>query len=231
MGIDMVMVERARREPTLEEIVVALRQTTRDAEPVHHFAITGPSRGKRIVSGINQSIDVVDLRDDEVERLLHENTRLNARVVSLLKVLEHMQSPHAESAVDQTAETTQTEADRDAIPRAVRMALEAELSPILLMLLRLLERQRANPGAGYREATRYAESAPATYPRPSSWLVNLMQGVEDKARTPNDKVAAADPMPRRSKLREFMAQVLNGFRLKPDAVESQCRHSPHKDPT
>ena len=111
----MVMVERARREPSMEEIVVALRQTTRDADQVHQFAITGPSRGNRIVSGIDQSIDVVDLRDDEVERLLHENSRLNARVVSLLKVLEHMQSPHAESAVDQTADTTQTEADRDVI--------------------------------------------------------------------------------------------------------------------
>jgi hypothetical protein len=231
MGIDMVMVERARREPTLEEIVVALRQTTRDADQVHQLALTGPSRGKRIVSGINQSIDVVDLRDDEVERLLQENARLNARVVSLLKVLEHMQSLHAESAVDQTAETAQTEADRDVIPRAVRTALEAELSPILLVLLRLLERQRANPGAGNREATRCAESAPAAYPGPSSWLVNLMQGVEDKARTPNNNVAAADPMPRRSKLREFMAQVLNGLRLKPYAVESRCRHSPHEDPT
>src|ERR1700722_15573407 len=227
MGIDMVMVERARREPTMEEIVVALRQTTRDADQVHQLAITGPSRGKRIVSGTNQSIDVVDLRDDEVERLLHEHSRLNARVVSLLKVLEHMQSPHAESAVDQTADTTQTEADRDVIPRAVRTALEAELSPILLVLLRLLERQRANPGAGNREATR-AETAPATYPGPSSWLVNLIQGVEDKAPTPNDNAAAADPMPRRSKLREFMAQVLNGLRLKP--YDAQCRHSTYEDP-
>src|ERR1700684_2313833 len=105
MGIDMVMVERARREPTMEEIVVALRQTTRDADQVHQLAITGPSRGTRIVSGINQSIDVVDLRKYEVERLLQENARLNARVVSLLKVLEHMQSLYAESAAGQAAET------------------------------------------------------------------------------------------------------------------------------
>src|SRR5580704_7030109 len=213
MGIDMVMVERARREPSMEEIVVALRQTTRDADQVHQFAITGPSRGNRIVSGIDQSIDVVDLRDDEVERLLQENTRLNSRVVSLLKVLEHVQSHRAESAVDQTAQTTQTEADRDVIPRAVRMAIEAELGPILQVVLRLLERQRANPGVGHREATRCMGSGPAPYPGPSGWLVGLMQGVEDKARTPNDptpndRVDAADPMPRRSKLREFLAQVL-----------------------
>jgi hypothetical protein len=231
MGIDMVMVERARREPTMEEIVVALRQTTRDADQVHQLAITGPSRGKRIVSGINQSIDVVDLRNDEVERLLQENARLNARVVSLLKVLEHMQSLYAESAAGQTAETMPAEADRDAIPRAVRLALEAELNPILLVLLRLLEKQRANPGAGNREAAHCAGSAPATYPRPSSWLVDLLQGVEAKAPSPNDKIDAADPMPRRSKLRDVMAQVINGLRLKPDAVEPRCRHLPHEDPT
>jgi hypothetical protein len=231
MGIDMVMVERAWREPSMEEIVVALRETTRDAEQVHHFAVTGPPRGKRIVSGINQSIDVVDLRDGEVERLLQENARLNARVVSLLKVLEQMQSLHTESTVDQTAETTQTEADRDVIRRAVRMAIEAELSPILQVVLRLLERQRANPGAGNREATRCVGPGPATYPAPSSWLVGLTQGVEDRARTPNDKVAAADPMPRPSKLREFMAQVLKGLRLGPYSVESRCRHSLHENPT
>src|ERR1700691_2680563 len=122
MGIDMVMVDRARREPTMEEIVVALRQTTRDADQVHQLAITGPSRGKRIVSGINQSIDVVDLRNDEVERLLQENARLNARVVSLLKVLEHQQAVHAESMVDQTAETTRIDVDREAVLREVRSA-------------------------------------------------------------------------------------------------------------
>jgi hypothetical protein len=214
--MDMVMVERARREPTLEEIVVALRATTRDADQVHHFAVAG---GRRIISGINQSTDVVDLRDGEVERLLQENARLNARVVSLLKVLEHMQSLYAESAAEQNAETMPAETDRDAIPRAVRLALEAELSPILLVMLRLLERQRANPGAGNREATHSAESAPATCSQPSSWLVDLLQGVEDKAPTPNDKIDAADPMPRGSKLRDFMAQVRNGFRLRPYAVE------------
>ena len=226
----MVMVERARREPTMEEIVVALRQTTRDADEVQQFAIAGPTRGRRVVSGINQSIDVVDLRDDEVERLLHENARLNARVVSLLKVLEHMQSFRAESAVEQTAETSQTEADRDPIQRAVKLAVEAELSPILLVLLRVLERLRASPDAANRDATRSAPSDSPTQPGPSSWLVNLMQRVEDKARTPNDTGPAAEPMSRRSKLREFMVQGLNGLRLKPYASESRYRHSPYEDP-
>jgi hypothetical protein len=231
MGIDRVMVERAQREPTMEEIVVALRETTRDADQVLPFAVTGSSPGKRIVTGINEPTDVVSLRDGEVERLLRENARLNARVVSLLKVLEHMQARHVESRVDQTAETTRTEADREAIPRAVRMALEAELGPILLLVLRLLERQRDNRGAGNRETTCGAGPAPAANPGPSGWLVHLMQGVEDKAPAPDDRVTAEYPMPRRSKLRELMVQVLNGLRPEPHADTPRHRYSPHDDPT
>ena len=118
------MAERARREPTMEEIVVALRQTTRDADRVPPLAVADPSRGKRIVGGINNLTDVVDLRDDEVERLVQENARLNARVVSLLKVLEHQQAVHAESAVERTAETTRIDAVREAILREVRTAID-----------------------------------------------------------------------------------------------------------
>jgi hypothetical protein len=227
----------------MEEIVVALRETTRDADRVRPFAVAGQSRGKRNVRGINDPDDVVDLRDGEVERLLQENTRLNARVVSLLKVLELQQAVHAESAAEQTAETTRTETDREAIVREVRTALEAELAPILLVVLRLLEKQRADPGAGNREVTRGAGPAavprpaprpapgPAAYPRPSGWLVDLMQGLEDEAPAPNDKVIAADPMPRRSKLRELIAQVLNAPPPEPYAVTPRRRYSSHRGPT
>jgi len=258
------MAERARREPTMEEIVVALRETTRDADRVHPFAVTGPSRGKRIArrgsggigggisggisGGTNDPSDVVDLRDGEVERLLQENARLNARVVSLLKVLERQQAVHAESAADQTAETTRIEVDREAVVREVRTAIEAELAPILLVVLRLLEKRRVDPGAGSREATRGARPGPAAYPTPSDWLVDLMQRVEDSrledprredgrvqdprlrdgVPTPNDKVTAADTMPHRSKLRELMAQVLNALSLEPNAVTPRRRYSPHE---
>jgi hypothetical protein len=240
------MAERARREPTMEEIVVALRETTRDADRVQPFAVTGPSPGKRIAKGISGGIsggindpsDVVELRDGEVERLLQENARLNARVVSLLKVLEHQQAVHAESSVDQTAETTRIEVDREAVVREVRTAIEAELAPILLVVLRLLEKRRVDPGAGSREATRGARPGPAAYPTPSDWLVDLMQRVEDSrlddprlqggVPAPNDKVTAADPMPHRSKLRELMAQVLNALSHEPNAVTPRHPYSPHE---
>jgi hypothetical protein len=153
------MVERARHEPTMEEIVVALREATRDAYRAHPLAVTRPSRGKRNGGGINDPADVVALRDGEVERLLQENAQLNARVVSLLKILEHEQAVHAESAAEQTAETTRIEPDREAILREVKREVEAELVPILLAVLRLLESRRANPGAGDREAMRGAGAA------------------------------------------------------------------------
>jgi hypothetical protein len=224
------MAERARREPTMKEIVVALRQTTRDADREPASAVADSYRGKRIVGGINHLTDVVDLRDGEVERLVQENARLNARVVSLLKVLEHQQAVHAEAAVEQTAETMRIDADRDAILREVRTAIEAELAPILLVVLRLLERQRVDPGTGGREATSGAGPDPAAYPTPSDWLVDLMQRVEDDAPTPNGKVTAEDAMPRRSKLRGLMAQVLNALSPEPNAVAPRSRYSSHEGP-
>jgi hypothetical protein len=224
----------------MEEIVVALRETTRVVDRVRPFAVTGQSRAKRIVRGINDPADAADLRDGEFERLLRENASLNARVVSLLKILEQQQTVHAESMVEQTAETTRIEADREVILHEVRMALEVELGPILLVVLRLLEKQRADPRAGNREAGRGGGSGPTPgptqYPRPSGWLVDLMQGLEDNVPTPNDptlndRVTAADPMPHRSKLRELMAQVLNALSPEPNAVTPRRRYSPHEGPT
>jgi len=41
MGTDAAMVERAEREPTMEEIVVALRETGRTAARVAPFSVVG----------------------------------------------------------------------------------------------------------------------------------------------------------------------------------------------
>jgi hypothetical protein len=57
-----------------------------------------------------------------------------------------------------------------------------------------------------------------------------MQRLEDTALMPNDAVTAADPMPRRSKLRELIAQVLNRFRLEPYDVARRLRYPPHAGP-
>ena len=114
------MVERSEREPTLEEIVVALRETRRGAGRGPSFTVVGGSpSGNRASSAAQHagadcaarehgesdaqnetagSTDISDLRDGEIERLLTENARLNERVVFLLKVLEGEQARSAEVA-------------------------------------------------------------------------------------------------------------------------------------
>jgi len=82
------MVQRAEREPSMEEIVVALRETRRDADRMHPFGGATQSRGFRAAKRMQGSTDLADLRDAEIDRLLQENARLNARVVALLKVIE-----------------------------------------------------------------------------------------------------------------------------------------------
>lgn len=189
------MVERSEREPTLEEIVVALRETRRGAGRGPSFTVVGGSpSGNRASSAAQHagadcagrehgesdaqnttvgSTDVSDLRDGEIERLLTENARLNERVVFLLKVLEGEQARSAEVATAGVA----TESDRGAIFDAVRMALEAELRPVLLVLLRLLQKERTQPAAptvqGDAEpgsAVMLAGEAPS---QDAGWIVDL----------------------------------------------------------
>ena len=224
------MAERAQREPTMEEIVVALRETRRGADRMNPLTLVGHSRGNRALRGSAGPTDLIDLRDGEIERLLSENARLNARVVSLLKVIEHEQAYHVAATAEAEAEAAPIEADRSAIYREVRSALEAELSPVLLVLLRLLERQRTDPGAGdSRVSNRIALSA-ATGAAPSDWIIDLMHKLDTKAPAPNETAATAEAMPRRPKLRDRMADVLNAFRLEPDVGASRRRFTSSEGP-
>ena len=185
--IDAAMVERAEREPTVEEIVVALRETERGVGRVPPFAVVGgqpggirgsgaappggeggPGRGPGATSdarnGTFGAADIAALRDGEIERLLAENARLNERVMFLLKVIEREQAHKAGRA----AEPAAIETDRGTIFHDMSAALEAELRPILLVLLRLLEKQRADPAeevaqSAGREAARKAMPEPARY--------------------------------------------------------------------
>jgi hypothetical protein len=138
------MADRAEREPSMEEIVVALRDTRRGAGRAPPFTVVGEQRGERNAAGSATdaaavSTDIADLRDGEIQRLLAENARLNERVVFLLKVIEREQARNAEYAATNT--------DRGAISHEVRAALEAELQPVLRVLLRLLEQQRGRAPA------------------------------------------------------------------------------------
>jgi len=160
------MVQRAEHEPTMEEIVVALRETRRGAgrvAPLHNTSrrIGGNRSGNVITypqNWVEDATDAAKLRDSDTERLLAENTRLNERIVFLLKVIEQEQK---NAAVRRAVET-----DRDVIFREVKAALKAELRPALMVLLRLLEKQLANP------------DRPLNDDMPSAWIVDLIRKLD-----------------------------------------------------
>jgi hypothetical protein len=157
------MAERAAREPTPEEIVVALRETRREA-------VRAPL-----------VVDAAELRDGEIARLLADNARLNERVMFLLKVIGHDAGP------------ARVEPDRGTIYGELKAALEAELRPVLLVLLRLLEK-RGPDASGRPEA-------------PADWIADLIGRL--------DREAAATPgaLPPRPKLFGRMARAFKALRL------------------
>jgi hypothetical protein len=162
------MVETAETEATIEEIVVALRETRRGADRAPPFTVidggqpgdnsgSGPvQRGgegagaggygaaSEVQSGVG-STDAGDLRDDEIKRLSTEIARLNERIMFLLKVIGREQGRVAENAA--------IEKDRGVISRDLKAAIETEFRPFLLVLMRLLEKQRSIPAG---ESTRRA---------------------------------------------------------------------------
>jgi hypothetical protein len=147
------MVEQVELEPTMEEIVVALRETRRGIDRPSPFTLVGGhARGSGAsdkASGVGKrdttaafpnefaSTGIADLRDQEIERLLTENARLNERIMFLLKIIEREQARNALPAAILE--------DRSMIFQDVKAALEAEIRPVLLVLLRLLEKQRIDP--------------------------------------------------------------------------------------
>jgi hypothetical protein len=127
------MAERAEHDPTMEEIVVALRETKRGAGRMPPLTVVGGHPGVNWTSGMAAdaangtagSIDITELRDGEIERLLAENGRLNERVVFLLKVIEHKQAQSAAIAADHAA----IERDRDVLFRDLRAAVRGGAPP------------------------------------------------------------------------------------------------------
>ena len=123
----------AEREPTMEEIVVALRETRRGAGRAPPFTVVGGQRGGNRASGAAAdapngtvgSTDVADLRDAEIERLLAENARLNERIMFLLKVIEREQT----CAAEPTSEHAAVETDHSAIFRDLRTASRRNFVP------------------------------------------------------------------------------------------------------
>ncbi len=178
--IKVIMVEEAKREPTVQEIVVALRETTfrgkgrgisvpnrRVADEFKRTAIPYPARGdedeKPAPIEYKEAAfpDIADLRDGEMQRLLGENARLNERIVALLKIIEREQIARNEQR-DAEREIAQKSQERQAIVHEVKGTLEAELRPVLLTVLQLLE-QPPLYGGVQRLPTREA----SFHPQPS----------------------------------------------------------------
>ena len=158
--------------------------------------------------------------------MLAENARLNARVVSLLKVIEHEQAYHAEAVAEAAAENTPGETDREAIYHEVRAALEAELAPVLIVLLRLVQKQRSELIAGEHDDGPVARLAAAAEAVPSDWIVDLMHRLDDRASSPNETTPGDEAMPRRPKLRQCMSDLLNAFGIEPPAAAPRRRFTP-----
>lgn len=215
------MAQRAPREPTMEEIVVALRDARRSADKLQPFPVAKHPRANTNIG----STDLADLRDTEIERLLAENARLNARVISLLKVLEQEQANSAQLAVE-----APVEADREAIYRDVRAALEAELGPLLLVLLRVLHGRGTTPAADDRsEAAKVALPATTEAP-PSEWIIELMHKLEGKVAGSDEATRVSETTPRLPKLRQCVADVLGAFGLESAAAAPRRRFPSTEDP-
>jgi hypothetical protein len=174
------MSDGPKGDSTVQDIVVALRDTARRraGDMASTGAATGEGRSdleRDNARGRPQRVDslhkawrgesvadmgVTELRDAEIERLLGENRRLNERVVFLLKVIERDQQVLA----NERAAAAQLAEGQEIVARETRAALEAEWRPILVTLLRMLDRreqgqeQEQPPARGVRRVFGVAKS-------------------------------------------------------------------------
>jgi hypothetical protein len=128
--------------------------------------------------------------------------------VFLLKVMER---EHAARAAERAVRRALDETEAGAVFRAMKSALEAELRPVLLVLLRLLERRRGRPAS---EGTRRNGREPAV--APSEWIVDLIRRLDDDGQTPFTQEDVATETDRlRPNLRQRMARVRDALRREP----------------
>ncbi len=240
------MVEQAAREPTMDEIVVALREARRGAGGTPSLTVVGGQDGNNQATArpppsndsdpahadshdghAHSPFDTAALRDQEIERLLAENARLNQRVMFLINIIEQQR--------DHTATHTQSDdtvaATRMAVTREVRSALEAELRPLLLAVLRLLEQRQdyaaaapvaekaAPPDAPCAAPTIRPAKRKADYPAPSAvpseWLLELIGKLECQDDEPAHQQSAPAPRmpaPRHNLRQQFARMFRSGHR-------------------
>jgi hypothetical protein len=151
-SVTNIMVEEAKRDPTVQEIVVALRETTlgsrgrggsgvvrrlesQEPAPDQRWAMREGSGERAMPARPIEIPAATALRDAEMQRLLDENAQLNQRVIGLLKLLEREQA--ARQAAE--GEAAWVEAERRSVAAEVRGAIEAQVKPVLLTVLQLLQ--------------------------------------------------------------------------------------------
>jgi hypothetical protein len=209
------MSDEPKGDSTVQDIVVALRDTAR--RRAGDMASTGASTGERrpdlernSARGRPQRVDslhqpwrgesaadanIAELRDTEIERLLGENRRLNDRVVFLLKVIERDQKM---LATERAAAALLAE-QQEMVARETRAALEAEWRPILVTLLRMVDRrehEQPPPARGVRRVLGVAKSDTRAGGRAGrsdldepgydpGWILDLIRGADRSDRSPN----------------------------------------------
>jgi hypothetical protein len=234
------MVEQAKSDPTVEEIVVALRETaTRrngggtaaPGERAGEFDRPAAGRRSEVATASRQPwgddpppavefkqaafADIAELRDAEMQRLLDENHRLNERIVYLIKVIEREQEGRAALAAALDRAEAPRAREREAVGQEVRQAIEAELRPVLLTILRLLEKPPAQTGmrrvtsevsvtstsvARRSDGDKAKVDAAADAGYNSGWILDLLQAADRGAGTAPARDAkvehAVSPSPR-----------------------------------
>ena len=148
----------------MEEIVVALRETRQRAGGSPSLTVIGREAGGEAGTPVPTqpetagSIAIGYLRDEEIRRLLIENAGLNERILYLLKIIEREQANRAPAP--------ETATDRAAIVRDITAALEAGLRPILMLVLRVLEKEHGHAAGVAAGHTAHTDA---------HWIVDLEQ--------------------------------------------------------
>ncbi|HZS83016.1 MAG TPA: hypothetical protein VFA50_09090 [Stellaceae bacterium] len=201
------MAERSP-EPSVQEIVVALRDAARRgpsfegaerngaandlaAAPVRPSARTAIAPPAEPLAGAGDDIRVAprdsesDPRDAEIQRLIRENARLNERVFALLSSAAERQEKHPAALAA---------AERNLVAREVRDALRAELKPLLLALLHVLERMARESEA--RASLRFDGPAAAERPyHPAGEASHAFRDAPDERPSPPDEPARESRRP------------------------------------
>jgi hypothetical protein len=209
------MPEQAEQEPTLQEIVVALRDVAAPAKPREPAAAAEPGASLYRLQPSRPAVPPLppadarsaerpppsgDPRAAEIARLVDENHRLNLRLFELLKTVERNRPAEERPAQRVSAPVDRETGSREAIRREAREAIRRELGPLLVALVKVLDAGAA-PAEARQEAAP-ASRRPAPHPTPGAplvagnghsfnWMVDLVEAAEAQGAARAAATAAA----------------------------------------